>query len=241
MFCKFCGKEIETDIKFCPYCGKDIVENQNSGFAITGLILGILSSIFYGLAIFQILAIIFCIIALVKIKNKKASGKKMAIAGLILGILYTVQFAIKLPAQIDYYKNLYNQSSLSYENQENNTMQGTIEAEIEENPFIGTWKCVTDIGNNGSIVIENVYTIKEYTYVRSCVEYHNNVMDMWYTDSGTMEFKGNNKAILVKTSVNPILNANYKEILNINYSPIEIEYKDGYVFIGSLKLEKINE
>ena len=64
---------------------------------------------------------------------------------------------------------------------------------------------------------------------------------MWYTDSGTMEFKGNNKAILVKTSVNPILNANYKEILNINYSPIEIEYKDGYVFIGSLKLEKINE
>ena len=28
MYCKYCGKEIEEDIKFCPYCGKNLQEKQ---------------------------------------------------------------------------------------------------------------------------------------------------------------------------------------------------------------------
>lgn len=26
MYCKYCGKEIEEDVKFCPYCGKNLLE-----------------------------------------------------------------------------------------------------------------------------------------------------------------------------------------------------------------------
>ena len=30
MYCKYCGKEIEEDIKFCPYCGKNLQEKAAS-------------------------------------------------------------------------------------------------------------------------------------------------------------------------------------------------------------------
>ena len=76
-----------TILYLIPY---SFLTNSNSGFAIVSLIFGLISTVFYGLVVFQILAIIFGYIALKKIKKKEATGKKRAIAGIILGILYIV-------------------------------------------------------------------------------------------------------------------------------------------------------
>ncbi len=62
-----------------------------SGFAIAGLIFGILSLFIawlplFGL-LFVILTLIICFLALNKIKKKKLSGQGMAIAGLVMGFL----------------------------------------------------------------------------------------------------------------------------------------------------------
>ena len=29
MYCKFCGREIEENLRFCPYCGKKLIEDDN--------------------------------------------------------------------------------------------------------------------------------------------------------------------------------------------------------------------
>ncbi len=62
---------------------------KGSGFAIASLVLGILSVLLGWLPfvgwILVILALVFGILALIKIKKGTASGKNMAIAGLVLG------------------------------------------------------------------------------------------------------------------------------------------------------------
>ncbi len=66
-----------------------------SGFAIASLVLGILSFIPSFGVIFGIIAIIFGCISLSQIKRNNLSGKGLAIAGIILGIigiLFTVAF-----------------------------------------------------------------------------------------------------------------------------------------------------
>lgn len=63
---------------------------EASGFAITSLILGILSIPIISRAfcfVFAILAIIFGITSLNEIKIKKFKGKAMAITGIILGAI----------------------------------------------------------------------------------------------------------------------------------------------------------
>lgn len=93
------------------------MENNNkntSKFAITGLVLGIGSALglYELLAIFPILAIIFSSIALHRIKLSKETGRKIAIAGLILGVLYTMQFGIKtLLRSNNYFQDLHNQQA----------------------------------------------------------------------------------------------------------------------------------
>jgi len=73
---------------------KEIVLNA---FALVGFILGLLSTVLYWvLAIVPILAIIFSIIGIVGAEKAKQKGKGIAIAGLILGILYTGQFGLKI-------------------------------------------------------------------------------------------------------------------------------------------------
>lgn len=62
-----------------------------SSFALISLILGILSSMFYWLfGLIPVLAIIFGIVALHRIKTHNQKGKGFAITGLILGILFIV-------------------------------------------------------------------------------------------------------------------------------------------------------
>lgn len=69
------------------------IKKHKSGFAITSLVLGIIS--FFPLigVVIGILAVIFGIVALVQIKKNELGGKGMGIVGIILGvcgILFTV-------------------------------------------------------------------------------------------------------------------------------------------------------
>ena len=98
MLCPKCGKEIEGGSRFCKYCGEKLVgeavkeeitkQPKISRLAIASLILGILFFIPFA----PLLAIVFGIIALVKISKSKGElkGQGMAIAGLVLGGLIII-------------------------------------------------------------------------------------------------------------------------------------------------------
>jgi hypothetical protein len=68
-----------------------VSENKTSGFAITALVMGILSFFLGWLfligGVFSILAIVFGIIGLKKTKDGAQGGRGMAITGLVLGII----------------------------------------------------------------------------------------------------------------------------------------------------------
>ncbi len=61
-------------------------EKPFSGFAITGFVLSICGIFFI---LFSILGIIFSALALKNIKEGKKKGKGLAIAGLVMGIVFT--------------------------------------------------------------------------------------------------------------------------------------------------------
>ena len=74
------------------------MENKKyNGMCITGFILGVLSAFLYWLIPFlPLLAVVFSGIGLSKIKVDNTKGKGLAIWGLVLGILFTLQIGIKL-------------------------------------------------------------------------------------------------------------------------------------------------
>lgn len=187
MYCKYCGKEIESNDRFCSHCGKNVVDIQNSGLALTGLILGILSSIFYGLIIFQVLAVIFSIIALIKIKNKKASGKVMAIIGLILGIVYILQFGIKVFKNTEYYETLYKQAFMEQEidllsENEKNNLEGIV--------LNGTW---SNTIHAGEIITTKTLELYDNSFVvrNEIISTENGKIEGFMELYGTAQITGN--------------------------------------------------
>ena len=102
MYCNNCGTQNPEASAFCFKCGGALqpaappfqaqpyaVERKTSGFAISGLILGIIS-FFLGFLylIFPILAIIFSGIGIGQTgKNHAVGGRGMAVAGLVCGII----------------------------------------------------------------------------------------------------------------------------------------------------------
>lgn len=107
MLCPKCGREIEEKSKFCKYCGEKLISEgikeeitkqpKTSGLSIASLVLGILFFIPFA----PLLAIVFGIVALVKISKSKGEfkGEGMAIAGLVLGCLMII-FNIGILASI---------------------------------------------------------------------------------------------------------------------------------------------
>ena len=154
MFCKYCGKEIDLDVKFCSNCGKNIEDSQNSGFAIVSLIFGLISTVFYELVVFQILAIIFGYIALKKIKKKEATGKKRAIAGIILGILYFFHFGNKVCMKAGIYDQWLQQA---YMEETSSFVSENDSGSIEKTDLIGTW---SNSELAGEIIVNKILELK---------------------------------------------------------------------------------
>lgn len=67
------------------------------GMCITGFVFGILSATLYFILIFApFCAIIFSSIGIARTSTREKKGRALAIWGLILGIIFTIQIAIKL-------------------------------------------------------------------------------------------------------------------------------------------------
>jgi prepilin-type processing-associated H-X9-DG protein len=102
MYCPKCGRENVEGAQLCDVCGfalASIPMIKTSGLAITSLILGILS--FFTFFITAIPAIIFGIIALVKINKSEGrlKGNGLAIAGIIIpAAVLPIILAILMPA-----------------------------------------------------------------------------------------------------------------------------------------------
>ena len=92
MFCKNCGKEISDGAVVCPHCGvatdKYAPAEQKNTLAIVGFILSFFASV---------VGLILSIVGLKKSAELDGSGKKLAIAGIIISavsIAFTIIFYI---------------------------------------------------------------------------------------------------------------------------------------------------
>ena len=114
MFCSKCGKQNLDNAKFCSSCGTPITNTPNlqyapppqsqytaqpaaaqhtSGMAIASLVFGIIGG--------SLFAIIFGAVALGQIgKDPNLSGKGLAIAGIILGVLWMIILVIIIAAGV---------------------------------------------------------------------------------------------------------------------------------------------
>ena len=114
MFCSKCGKQNLDNAKFCSSCGtpfsgttqpqyapppqsqytaQPAVAQHTSGMAIASLVFGIIGG--------SLFAIIFGAVALGQIgKNPNLSGKGLAIAGIILGVLWMIILVIIIAAGV---------------------------------------------------------------------------------------------------------------------------------------------
>lgn len=90
IFCSQCGKLITQGALTCPFCGAKVIIEvpKRNGLAIASLVCGI-----FGLWLF---ALLFGAFALTRGPKKEGEliGKKIAIAGLILGSLWALMILI---------------------------------------------------------------------------------------------------------------------------------------------------
>lgn len=108
MFCKNCGKPLVNNAFYCPYCGVMVATPQPTapmvpvpdekkgvnGLGIAGFVVSLLS---LGLGIFfDIVPVIGLILSIVglSLHNRYSSCNGLAIAGLVIGIISTVIWAI---------------------------------------------------------------------------------------------------------------------------------------------------
>ena len=88
-FCPKCGKEMKEDENFCSSCGGQIELQADKAdkFALTGMILGLVSIIAWIIPLFGY-PIAICGIVFSAKGLKSTTGKGKAIAGLILSIIF---------------------------------------------------------------------------------------------------------------------------------------------------------
>lgn len=99
MFCKNCGKEIDDNASVCIHCGvatglrKEADEKKVNAFGIAGFVMSLVS-LWLG-AYFCIASIVGLVLSIVGMVNaKKCRVNGLAIAGLVIGIISTVIWAI---------------------------------------------------------------------------------------------------------------------------------------------------
>lgn len=106
-FCANCGNNIEEGASFCGKCGSSIgttgnviVNNNNMlpthGIITAGFVLGIVGLITYFTLVPSILAVIFSLNGLKKVKEGTSAGKGLAMAGLIMGCISLGLFVLGL-------------------------------------------------------------------------------------------------------------------------------------------------
>lgn len=98
MFCNKCGNQIDDNAVVCPNCGNPtnaqgvqvVVQQtqapkQTNGCAIAGLVLAFFM---------PLIGLILSIVGLAKVKSCGGEGKGLAIAGLVLSILFIVLYIV---------------------------------------------------------------------------------------------------------------------------------------------------
>lgn len=107
-YCSNCGNKLEEGVKTCPNCNFTIssetplaqnsvnsVKPSTNGFAIAGLILGIVSILCCGST--SVLGLVFSIIGYSNAKKNNDNSKGIAVAGIVIssvGILILLVFNI---------------------------------------------------------------------------------------------------------------------------------------------------
>ncbi len=88
MFCKNCGQTIDNNADFCNHCGAAVnkqVQQQESNETNTIAIVGFVLSFFITIA-----GLICSIIGLVKSNEYGGKGKGLAIAGIIISVVFMI-------------------------------------------------------------------------------------------------------------------------------------------------------
>ena len=104
MYCKNCGKEIDNNAYVCPYCGAltaaqtpaagGDASKKINGLGIAGFVVSLVSlGLGYFFAIASIVGLVLSIVGMC-MRKKYTSCNGLAIAGLVLGIVSTLIWAI---------------------------------------------------------------------------------------------------------------------------------------------------
>lgn len=103
MFCKNCGKEIDDNAYVCPNCGVKVAAVESAeetkkkkvnAFGIAGFVVSLIS-LWLGiyLCIASVVGLVLSVVGM-KMRAKCTSCNGLAIAGLVLGIISLVVWAI---------------------------------------------------------------------------------------------------------------------------------------------------
>lgn len=201
-------------------------KQKTNGFAVAGFVLGILSALsiselLWGIP--SILAIIFSAIALHQIKTTGHKGKSIAFAGLILGILFTAHFGIKV--FLRYTPVIVNNSSTYQEVQENNT----------KDKFIGTWQRSQDAGT--IVTSESLTLFENYFVDTNYIHQENGEITGFWEFTGNVIFSNDSVTLYVNNytegSDMPPVNLWLGKTRTLSYKNNKLIHSNG------LELEKI--
>ncbi len=104
MFCKNCGREIDEHAYVCPYCGalaatpvpaeSPAPTTRVNGLGIAGFVVSLVSlGLGYFFVIASIVGLVLSIVGMC-LRKKYTSCNGLAVAGLVLGIISTLIWAI---------------------------------------------------------------------------------------------------------------------------------------------------
>ena len=108
MYCKNCGQQINDNADVCIYCG--VAVNQGisskatkySPWAITGMVVSLVSIFFNLFAIVPTIGVIFSGIGMKQTADGQMRGRGMAITGLVIGIIGITYMIIILAVATSY-------------------------------------------------------------------------------------------------------------------------------------------